>query len=438
MKLPQLFLTVAAFFIIENAAAVSVLQNTVTFNDDKGVEHSITLTNQELFNAFAPATNSENLNGLLSGASYNGIVERGYKVTVTYEGYNARNYARDRYIEKKAADQNDKCRPSDVFLVNCTPPFSFGAVIARSPHGALSYQHLNASQDVRVVIRYGQALAFDGNSVMNSIQASDLSYALLFLGERPTLTGSWWAVGGCGTRSYGSAIEKDCSDNWNSDVGASLRGGMEWAFVTGPNHPTLETLLAAHIVSLAVDPVPLPNPVAPSDGSGSGSTTGSGSNVVNNYNNECTKPDGSKSTNQFDCTPIDSGSNCNLLDIPCNLKWLFIPDPEHIKVMFALDGLQKTLHLPIQSVDYWEFELYIGDTKQTFRLPFNLFVIPDKVKTFIDALIGIAITSWVLNYLGLPNPLGRSSGGSDVVSDSIEYGRMGLVKSGNIKSRRKK
>lgn len=144
----------------------------------------------------------------------------------------------------------------------------------------------------------------------------------------------------------------------------------------------------------------------------SGST---GGNVTNNYNVECDKPGGGKSTAQYECTPKDQDTSCNVINLPCNLKALFVPRSEVLKEIFSAVNITHALNLPVVVSKHWEFDL-LG---QHVKFDWNVIELPQAVKNFILATLWLRQGFWVMAYLGMPLPFGNPRGGSDVVRSGV-------------------
>jgi hypothetical protein len=422
MKLPQLFLTVAAFFFLGNAAADSVNGNVITFLDS-GTSRSVSLTPEQLLAAFASGVDGASM-GFLRGEGFTATATSTYKVNITFSQFKARNSARAGYIGVLAAQPGNPCDEYDAGLTKCNPSFVTNKVIVRTMAQALLYFVPSDTRALRVVAGLGVDNSVDGNNTFRSVAANDYPYAYSYM-TFPEDSGSWYASGACGSKSYDGNILRICADEWNGNVISKLDSGFSYQVKTGGL--TFETMVNSGMLTYSVDPTPVvvePPPGGTGSGSGTGTGTGSGTgsgSTVNNYNNECTKADGTKTTSQVLCAPTDSETNCSILDLPCVLRKLLIPDPQRIKDMMSVQALGKTLNLPIRSVDSWEFDLVLAGTRQHFVLDFSWMVIPDSFKNVIDAIIGASLTFWLFNYLGLPNPLGSPRGGGTVVSDTAKH-----------------
>lgn len=150
---------------------------------------------------------------------------------------------------------------------------------------------------------------------------------------------------------------------------------------------------------------------APPAGGGTGTGTGTGSTPPPTT---CTKAgDTVTTTNQYDCAPKDAETSCTVLDIPCNLKKLFIPNTDRLKAMMSAQNLTQTLQMPTRVVDEWEFKLKMpGDVVRTFKIDFRPYIIPEEAMVGIKFVIGVALLLWAVNFTGIPNPLGGKAGGA--------------------------
>jgi hypothetical protein len=140
-------------------------------------------------------------------------------------------------------------------------------------------------------------------------------------------------------------------------------------------------------------------------------------------------------TSNMTCYDKDTTSTCTVIDIICSLKYLFIPNKDHIKAMIDSKNLSKTLNIPIRPIDESIFSLCFfggggvsgdpnvhgyqpvllnfcntdGNTSgnKTFKIKWTDYTIPTAVYGLISFFLWLGVASYILNYLGLPNPFGR-------------------------------
>lgn len=139
----------------------------------------------------------------------------------------------------------------------------------------------------------------------------------------------------------------------------------------------------------------------------------------------CTTSSGTTTTNQYQCAPSDTDSKCTVLDIPCNFRYLFIPDKKAVQELFNAETISKTLNLPIQVVNEsrmtfcvgndWTLCTGEGDNQSGNRwvsLDWRTIKIPTSIIQLISFVIWLGVASYILGYLGLPNPFRRVVSGT--------------------------
>lgn len=261
-----------------------------------------------------------------------------------------------------------------------------------------------------------------GDYAFNKVQINDNSQCNVFenvpSGGFDAVTTGWWIPSiGSSSFFYDPTYHPDRYKlaDWYSEIPLFIYKAMVH-FGDGegngdgpPSATTLEKKLGfAFGETVTGDWVDADHPA----GGGSGGTGGTPGGTPGT-GSTCTTSSGSTSTNQYDCAPKDTETSCSILDIPCNLKKLFVPAPDYFKKTLNNVSLSEKLHLPIRSVDHWDIQVkFMGTDIQTIPLVFDDFFTEDARKMLLY-LERICIFFWVLNTLGLPNPFGRSVGGAD-------------------------
>lgn len=194
-------------------------------------------------------------------------------------------------------------------------------------------------------------------------------------------------------------------DEYNAGVGSVIYGGVSY------DKPSVDELVRSYGVTVGdsytdegwkpdpepIDPTDPTDPTEPAPVPGGVPTT-------------CTTASGSTTTNQFECAPTNDETKCSVLDIPCNLKKLFVPDPDFFGKLFDADKVSHQLELPVVITNTWDFQL-LGE-----RVSFDwrTIVIPDLVKDMIIGVLYVRQGFWVMSFLGMPLPFGSPSGGGAI------------------------
>lgn len=167
---------------------------------------------------------------------------------------------------------------------------------------------------------------------------------------------------------------------------------------------------ASELAQAAPDTLPPPGSGEPAPGGG-----GSGSPP-------CTKDDGNVSGNPYDCAPVDNVNNCSIIDLPCNIKWAFIPREDFFTQQLP-EIFTRSFNMPIQVTDRIEVDIPFMD--QTFRagLNFNGLVMNDVFQGIVRLMCAFSCLYWLLNFFGIPNLFGGSVKGSSEVKTAIQRSR---------------
>lgn len=123
----------------------------------------------------------------------------------------------------------------------------------------------------------------------------------------------------------------------------------------------------------------------------------------------------------------DEGSSCSLIDIPCNFRYLFIPDNDWLqnKLNDTDIGVNGSF-VPIQIVDditLGTFKVYPTNVQFQAKLNFNFFKPTEMFTDMMRFLAWWAAFFWALNYLGFP--VIASMKGGALLEDREKASRMG-------------
>lgn len=130
----------------------------------------------------------------------------------------------------------------------------------------------------------------------------------------------------------------------------------------------------------------------------------------------CTKPDGSTSGNPYDCAPKDEDTKCSFIDIPCNLKYLFIPRKEFLSEKLK-DGVGLTVKFPLTVTDKWTTNITFAGTTFPVGADFSTLEWNEEAKDQFRFYAWWATFLFLLSYLGVPFLNGKK-GMADAAQDS--------------------
>lgn len=131
-------------------------------------------------------------------------------------------------------------------------------------------------------------------------------------------------------------------------------------------------------------------------GAGTGGTGGTGGAAA------CTKPDGTTSGNPYDCAPQDAELKCSILDIPCNLRKLFIPSSDWFKTKLTKRDLGFNVNLPVTIVNSWDLDVTIAGKQIKTGINFKGLEISEKGKDQYRFMMFWGTFLFLLSYIGVP------------------------------------
>lgn len=150
----------------------------------------------------------------------------------------------------------------------------------------------------------------------------------------------------------------------------------------------------------------------------SGTTGGSTPTATTEPSPACTKADGTTSGNPYDCAPSDAETLCGIIDIPCNLKKLFIPRSEFLNEKLK-GGVGLTVKFPITVAESWMFPVTLAGQTFDVGLSFAAFDLGESAKDQFRFLAWWGAFLFLLAYIGLPIVGGRR-GMADAGREAIE------------------
>lgn len=115
----------------------------------------------------------------------------------------------------------------------------------------------------------------------------------------------------------------------------------------------------------------------------------------------CTKPDGTTSGNPYDCAPTDNQTKCSLIDIPCNLKSLFIPRKDFLSQKLK-DGIGLTVKFPLTVSDSWMTDITFGGKTFPVGADFSTLTWNEETKDQFRFFAWWSTFLFLLGYLGVP------------------------------------
>lgn len=162
-------------------------------------------------------------------------------------------------------------------------------------------------------------------------------------------------------------------------------------------------------------------PVNPDDPDGDGQPgTAPTGGTTNNYNvdTKCTTTTGTKTNNQYDCNPSDTETQCNVLNLPCNLKRLFIPRNDFIQDKIDNMDFGINIDFPVKSVDSWSVKI---DDHTTISIDFGLLKLSEETKDQLRFMIFWGCLLWILRFVGVPFLGDKQSVGEGAKKDAELY-----------------
>lgn len=130
----------------------------------------------------------------------------------------------------------------------------------------------------------------------------------------------------------------------------------------------------------------------------------------------CTRPDGSTSGNPYDCAPKDEDTKCAFIDIPCNLKYLFIPRKDFLTEKLK-DGVGLTVKFPITITNEWKADIKFAGHTFKAGASFDMLNWSEETKDQFRFYAWWSTFLFLLSYLGVPFMAGKR-GMADAAQDS--------------------
>lgn len=137
----------------------------------------------------------------------------------------------------------------------------------------------------------------------------------------------------------------------------------------------------------------------------------------------CTKDDGNISGNPYDCAPVDNENNCSIIDLPCNLKWLFIPREDFFTSQLP-EIFTKSFDMPLQVTDRIEFNIPFLGKDIPMGLNFGQWTMNNTFQGIIKLVCGFSCLYWLLNFFGIPNVFGNTAGSSALHDSYTKAGQI--------------
>jgi hypothetical protein len=121
--------------------------------------------------------------------------------------------------------------------------------------------------------------------------------------------------------------------------------------------------------------------------------------------------------------PADPATNCSFIDIPCNLRRLFIPTPGFItdKIMGSSFGIN--INLPVTVVNEWCVDIPLNGSAMPMCLNFAGLTISERGMDQWRFMIFWGTFLWLLSYLGVPFLGTRQSMGDAGKESALAPGR---------------
>lgn len=136
----------------------------------------------------------------------------------------------------------------------------------------------------------------------------------------------------------------------------------------------------------------------------------------------CEKADGTTSGNPYDCAPTDSELNCSIIDLPCNLRKLFIPRKDFITGKLQNREHGVNLNIPVTIVNQWCVNVKIvSESENSVCLDFTRLSLDEKTKDQYRFMIFWGTFLWLLHFLGVPFLGSRQTAGNTArgMADSV-------------------
>lgn len=116
--------------------------------------------------------------------------------------------------------------------------------------------------------------------------------------------------------------------------------------------------------------------------------------------------------------PIDPQVNCSIIDIPCNLRKVFIPTASFMQS--KLTNLTESIGIGITIRDTYVLEKVVPSWNNQspatdMTLDFSLLVLPAGYMAVIGVVLKLAAFFWLLGFMGLPTFRGVAGG---MIADS--------------------
>lgn len=137
----------------------------------------------------------------------------------------------------------------------------------------------------------------------------------------------------------------------------------------------------------------------------------------------CTQPDGTTSGNPYDCAPTDNENSCSIINLPCNLKFFFIPRENFLADQIP-QLITQNFNMPTQVTDKIEMDIPLLGKPVKVGLDFSNLMMNEVFQGLIKLMCAFSCLYWLLNFFGIPNPLGGSARGNGDLNSAVKTARM--------------